>query len=248
MNLRLKSEACKCPERLRGPTCGSMTAAQPGDVPGCCGVARASVPTFDTPEGVAVEIEALRHDKVESKISKIPKLISPQTIASNSSSYDQPLSVFHANAEEEEDNEYDEEECDDDNNDESDRCSVDSAFHDDRVGYKADEYLTFYVGNVHYGASFYQVGKAFENISGVGSVDQVVIARTSEGDSRGCAFVTVRWKDYVKSVYKSQNGNSESHTRSYDAYLRSALCTDFVQTRICGRRVFVEVARNQRSN
>ena len=54
MNLRLQAEACKCPERLRGPTCGSMTAAQPGDVPGCCGVARASVPTFDTPEGVAV--------------------------------------------------------------------------------------------------------------------------------------------------------------------------------------------------
>ena len=197
---------------------------------------------------LVIEIEALRHDKVELKISNLSKSISPQTIAFNSSSFDQPLCVFHANAEEEKDKEYEGKETDDDYDGHSDDYSVDSAFYDNQVGYKEEEYLTFYVGNIHYGASFYHVGKAFETKSGVGTVDQVVIARTSEGESRGCAFVTIRWNEYVRRVYKSQNQNSDTHTRSYDAYLRSALCDDFAQTRICGRRAFVEVARNQRRN
>ena len=45
MNPALKDGACKCPSKsLRGPTFGSMTAAQHGDIPRRCGVAGPACP------------------------------------------------------------------------------------------------------------------------------------------------------------------------------------------------------------
>ncbi len=58
MNPALKDGACKC-RRLDGPACGSMTAAQPRDVLGCCSIGRASMPARDAPKCVAIRAVAL---------------------------------------------------------------------------------------------------------------------------------------------------------------------------------------------
>jgi hypothetical protein len=53
MNSALKDGACRCPSMdLGGPTFGSMTAAQPRDIHGRCGVGRASVRATDALEMV----------------------------------------------------------------------------------------------------------------------------------------------------------------------------------------------------
>ena len=87
-------------------------------------------------------------------------------------------------------------------------------------GYKAREFLTFYVGNLHYSANRYQVRKAVEKAIGIQNiVDQVVIAKTSTGESRGCAFVTTRWRDYVQIEYGKQHADIRNHSRGYDKHL-----------------------------
>ena len=65
--------------------------------------------------------------------------------------------------------------------------------------FKSDEFLTFYIGNLHYKAKCYHVQKAIQEaicLKTLLIVDQVVIATTSKGKSQGCAFVTVCWDSY----------------------------------------------------
>ena len=60
MNSALKDGACRCPNMdLRGPTFGSMTAAQRGDIPRRCGVAGPSMATTDALEGIPGRAVAL---------------------------------------------------------------------------------------------------------------------------------------------------------------------------------------------
>ena len=88
-------------------------------------------------------------------------------------------------------------------------------------GCRAREFLTFYEGNLHYRANSYQVRKAVEKAVGIQNiVDQVAIAKTSTGESRGCAFVTMRCKDNVQIEYTNQHDDIRTHTRGYDKLLR----------------------------
>ena len=208
----------------------------------------------------AIDVEVICHDKVDSKIANPSKSISPQTIAFNSSSFDQPLCVFHANAEEEKDNEYDEEEYGDDYDDvgsQSEGYETDSAENQKVCSwddFQPREFLTFYLGNLHFSANTYQVKRVVQEAIGLKSVpviDQVVIARTSNGESRGCAFVTVCWDKYFSIDYdcsKEFGDEIPDNPREYDESLQDQFCRSAGHKRICGRRVFVEVARNQRRN
>ena len=125
------------------------------------------------------------------------------------------------------------------------RASDDQDIDDNTHGYQAREFLTFYVGNLHYSANSYQVRKAVEKAVGFHKiVDQVVIAKTSTGESRGCAFVTVRWRDFVQIEYNRQHEDLKTHTSSYDEFLQEFF--NFSGERICGRQVICEVAWSQR--
>ena len=52
MNPQLTQAACKCSRNQRSPTFGSMTAAQPRDIHGRCGIGRASMPATDALEAI----------------------------------------------------------------------------------------------------------------------------------------------------------------------------------------------------
>ena len=124
----------------------------------------------------------------------------------------------------------------------SDDQDIDNRTH----GYKACEFFTFYVGNLHYSANCYQVRKAVEKAVGIQNiVDQVAIAKTSTGESSGCAFVTMRCKDNVQIEYTNQRDDIRTHTRGYDKHLRDVYL-DINGIRICSRPVICEVARSQR--
>lgn len=206
---------------------------------------------------LAAELETLR-DKAKSlykenssKISSRSKQISPRTV--DITQVENSPSAFHADVDEDED--HDDECCD-----ESD-CSSDQQ---NSEVHEFSEYLTFYVGNLHYNANSYQVKKAV-----LGAItfhrqflvqylepliDQVVIARTSTGKSRGCAFVTMRWEDYFSFEYGSDKDSGEPvpidltdpRCCEYDKEIQDRFCSKVQSTRICGRRIFIEVARNQR--
>jgi hypothetical protein len=64
------------------------------------------------------------------------------------------------------------------------------------------EFLTFYIGFLYFALNTYQIKKlkAVDNATGI-PVDDVVLAKTSSGESRGCAFVTVRWRDFICITY-----------------------------------------------
>ena len=120
---------------------------------------------------------------------------------------------------------------------------------------KPSEFLTFYVGNLHFAANNFQIKKAVENATGV-PVDQVVIAKTSSGESRGCAFVTVGWKDFICITYDCSDRLKQMmkidgikyHLKYGNNFWTDAFCSIMSQERIRGRRVFVELARSQRRN
>ncbi len=71
------------------------------------------------------------------------------------------------------------------------------------------DYLTFYMGNLSYRANDVTLKTAIENRVPI-TVDQAVVAYSSDGRSRGCAFVTVRWKEYLNSFSdpNSQSSNT----------------------------------------
>ena len=98
------------------------------------------------------------------------------------------------------------------------------------------DYLTFYIGNLSYRANDVSVKTAVENRSPI-KVDQAVIAYSSDGKSRGCAFVTVRWKDFR---------NSQSVSKLDEEGLVQDICKRLTGKPLFGRPVFVELAFSQR--
>ena len=198
--------------------------------------------------------------KSSSKRKVQPENVSPRNVDINLSGpcRQDPLSALCASVKKEDDvaseDEYSgsENSCSSNNGESTDSddsyppsVSDDQDIDDDTNGYKAREFLTFYVGNLHYSANSYQVRKAVEKAVGFQKiVDQVVIAKTSTCESRGCAFVTICWKDHVQLVFDENKSNIAKHTRSYDKYLQ--VMFNFSGERICGRRVICEVARSQR--
>ena len=117
------------------------------------------------------------------------------------------------------------------------------------------ESLTFNVGDLHFAANTFQIKKAVMNATGV-PVDQVVIAKTSSGESRGCAFVTVRWRDFICITYGCSDRLKQMmkidgikyHFKYGNNFWANAFCSIMSHERIHGRRVFVELARSQRRN
>ena len=96
------------------------------------------------------------------------------------------------------------------------------------------EFLTFYLGNLSYRANDTNLKAAIEKRLSL-SVDQAVVAFSSDGRSRGCAFVTVRWSDFLKS---QSNLNADVLVRK--------LCSSLTGKPLFGRPVFVELASSQR--
>ena len=117
------------------------------------------------------------------------------------------------------------------------------------------EFLTFYVSNLHFAANAYQIKNAVQNATGM-PVDQVVIAKTSSGESRGCAFVTVRWRDFICITYDCSDRLKQmmkidgiKYRLKYGNNIwADAFCSIMSHERIHGRQVFFEVARSQRRN
>lgn len=117
------------------------------------------------------------------------------------------------------------------------------------------EFLTFYIGNLHFAANTYQIKKAVKNATGM-PVDQVVIAKTSSGESRGCAFVTVRWRDFICITYDCSDRLKQMmkfdgikyHLKYGSNIWTDVFCSIMSHERIRGRRIFVELARSQRRN
>ena len=140
----------------------------------------------------ATEVEALRRDKANSSSNNLVRFdaSSPINVDVVLPCLKQPLSLFHANAEEEEGNDEDADENHADQFDsyvDSQSDGYESAEDQDVCDWKdfdSDEFWTFYVGNLQYDANCYQVKKAILEaicLKTVQIVDQVVIAKTSKG-------------------------------------------------------------------
>ena len=67
------------------------------------------------------------------------------------------------------------------------------------------------------------------------SVDQVAVAYFSDGKYRDCAFVTMRWSDFLKSqsIFEAET-------------LIHKLCSSLTGKPLFGRPDFVELASSQR--
>ena len=100
------------------------------------------------------------------------------------------------------------------------------------------KFLTFYIGNLSFQATSYHLKKAFKDRLNI-EVDSAIVARSSDGLSRGCAFVTLKWNDFFQfdENYKSyaEDENWASH-----------LCTIMNNKSILGRNIYVELAKSQR--
>ena len=99
------------------------------------------------------------------------------------------------------------------------------------------ESLTLYLGNVSWKATPYHLKKAFRRSLNI-KVDTAVIARSSNGLSRGCAFVTVKWRDFFQF-------DGEFNAKTGQEWARN-LCTIMSRESILGRKIYVEVAKQQR--
>ena len=77
--------------------------------------------------------------------------------------------------------------------------------------------------------------------------DQVVTAKTSKGESQGCAFVILRWDSYTSIMIDYYSLVETGDEIPEDPHAHNEFLQDG-GARICGRRVFVEVARSQRHN
>jgi hypothetical protein len=98
----------------------------------------------------------------------------------------------------------------------------------------AGDYLTFYMGNLSSRANDVTLKAAIENRFPI-KVDQAVVTFSSNGRFRGCAFVTVRWKEYF-------NLHSDSNLQS----IVQKFCHSMPGKPLFGRPAFVELACNQR--
>ena len=112
--------------------------------------------------------------------------------------------------------------CGMDNASNCSQCNThDGNYHED---FSNRKFVTIYVGNLSYKASSGDVKNMFQSRLKI-NIDSAIIARSSEGISRGCAFVTFRGGDYsqFKQRFKALKVKS-----------------------ILGRKVYVEVAKSQR--
>jgi hypothetical protein len=106
---------------------------------------------------------------------------------------------------------------------------------------EASKFQTFYVGNLSFKASTSDIKQAFEQQLSM-KVDSVIIASDSAGKCRGCAFVTLLWNEF--------HLRNPSYDRDKDSALQdqgwSSLLTIIMnQQSVCGRKIYVELARSQ---
>ena len=109
------------------------------------------------------------------------------------------------------------------------------------------KYVTFYVGSLSYRATSYNVRRVFEKTLQI-KIDEVVIARSSDGVSRGCGFVTVRWNELDDALFTQILLKKYSHEFKNNEKWYDVLTTIMSRKSICGRDIQVELARNQRKN
>jgi hypothetical protein len=74
-------------------------------------------------------------------------------------------------------------------------------------------------------------------------MDSVIIARDSAGKSCGCAFVTLRWNEFHT---RNPSYDSDKDSALQDQGRSSFLIVIMNQQSICGRKIYVELARSQR--
>ena len=120
------------------------------------------------------------------------------------------------------------------------RVADEKGFKNDNCG--AQKFRTFYVGNLSFKAKSSDIQQAFEKLLSM-KVDSVMIARDSTGKSRGCAFVTMRWREF--------HVRNPGYIRCKDPCTQddkwSRILTYIMdQQSICGRQIYVEVACSQR--
>ena len=122
------------------------------------------------------------------------------------------------------------------------RClqANEEGFKNDNCG--AQKFRTFYVGNLSFKAKSSDIQQAFEKHLSM-KVDSVMIARDSMGKSRGCAFVTMRWKEFH---VRNPGFNRDKDPSTQDDKWSRRLTYIMDQQSICGRQIYVEVARSQR--
>ena len=106
----------------------------------------------------------------------------------------------------------------------------------------AMKYRTFYVGNLSFKAKASDLQQAFEKNLSM-KVDSVVIARDSTGKSRGCAFVTLRWKEFHEC---NPGYYPDKAPASQDKIWTEHLSNIMSQQSVCERQIYVEDARSQR--
>ena len=106
----------------------------------------------------------------------------------------------------------------------------------------AKKFKTFYVGNLSFKAKGSDIQKAFEKHLSM-KVDSVVIARDSTGKSRGCAFITMRWNEYH---VRNPGYNRDKDPSIQDTRWSNMLASIMSQQAVCGRKIYVQVARSQR--
>ena len=106
----------------------------------------------------------------------------------------------------------------------------------------AAKFRTFYVGNLSFKANSKDIQQAFEKQLSM-KVDSVVVARDSKGKSRGCAFITMRCKEF--------HDRNPGYNRDQETAVQGKLWADFLvnimnEEDVCGRKIYVELARSQR--
>ena len=106
----------------------------------------------------------------------------------------------------------------------------------------AKKFQTFYVGNLSFKAKASDIQQAFEKHLSM-KADSVVIARDSTGKSRGCAFITMRWNEYHVS---NPGYNRDKDPSTQDKVWSKLLASIMSQQSVCGRQIYVQVARSQR--
>ena len=123
------------------------------------------------------------------------------------------------------------------------------AYYQRLTGYKhknpvcgAKKFQTFYVGNLSFKAKASDIQQAFEKHLSM-KADSVVVARDSTGKSRGCAFITMRWNEYH---VRNPGYNRDKDPSTQDKMWSKMLASIMSQQSICGRQIYVQVARSQR--
>ena len=106
----------------------------------------------------------------------------------------------------------------------------------------AAKFRTFYVGNLSFKANSKDIQQSFEKQLSM-KVNSVVVARDSKGKSRCCAFITMRWKEF--------HDRNPGYNRDQETAVQEKLWADFLvnimnEEDICGRKIYVELARSQR--